>query len=109
MANPNLLCSINRDRAAGDLRHPLQASDDSESFLREAEQGRNDFEIVSRCSLSERYLENDLSVILELAPQGDGRSVEIVPRNGNRVFIVGIPVKVNIDSGRKPNGVPERR
>jgi hypothetical protein len=24
-------------------------------------------------------------------------------------LIVGIPVKVNIDSGRKPNGVPERR
>jgi hypothetical protein len=23
--------------------------------------------------------------------------------------LVGIPVKVNIDSGRKPNGVPERR
>jgi len=23
--------------------------------------------------------------------------------------IVGIPVKVNIDSGGKPNGIPERR
>jgi hypothetical protein len=24
-------------------------------------------------------------------------------------YVVGIPVKVNIDSGGKPNGIPERR
>ncbi|MGB8060287.1 MAG: hypothetical protein WCF26_00135 [Candidatus Sulfotelmatobacter sp.] len=27
----------------------------------------------------------------------------------NKVDLVGIPVKVNADSGGKPNGIPERR
>jgi hypothetical protein len=31
------------------------------------------------------------------------------PLNGQRPNLVGIPVKVNIDSAVKPNGVPERR
>ncbi|MGA8508116.1 MAG: hypothetical protein WB762_21120 [Candidatus Sulfotelmatobacter sp.] len=29
--------------------------------------------------------------------------------SSNIITIVGIPVKVNIDSGGKPNGIPERR
>ena len=35
-------------------------------------------------------------------------SRSICPSRANR-FSVGIPVKVNIDSGGKPNGIPERR
>jgi hypothetical protein len=37
-----------------------------------------------------------------------GASAPSTP-SGQTGVVVGIPVKVNIDSGGKPNGIPERR
>jgi len=34
---------------------------------------------------------------------------DLVDHFGQAAYSVGIPVKVNIDSGGKPNGIPERR
>jgi hypothetical protein len=61
----------------GDLFHSLQDFNDPQSLSRKAEQCRNDFEVVGRCSLPERYLKPDLSVILELASKPNSRSINI--------------------------------
>ena len=67
----------------GYLFHSLEGSDDFQSLSRKAEQRRNDFEILSRCSLPERYLKHGLSVILELASKWDSRSVDVRPCDSN--------------------------
>lgn len=82
MANPKLILSGHRDRVAGDLFHSLEGSNDTQSLSRKADQCRNDFEIVSRCSLSERYLKSDLSVILELASKHNSRSIDVRSGDG---------------------------
>ena len=54
-----------------------QGSNDPESLSRKSEQCRNDFDVMGRCSLPERYLNSDLSVILKLASKGNSRSVDV--------------------------------
>ena len=61
------------------LCHSLEDSDEFESLRVEAEKRRDYREIVSRCSLSERYLKSDLSIVLELAVQGHHLPVGIGP------------------------------
>src|SRR5437868_4249011 len=64
------------------LFHSLQCSNNLQSLSRKAEQCRNDFEVVSRCSLAERYLKSDLSVILELASKPNSRSIDVRSSDG---------------------------
>jgi len=69
--------------------HSLQGFNNSQGLSRKAEQRRNDFEVVSRCSLSERYLKSDLAVIFELAPKRDSRSVDIRSSDGDCEVVYG--------------------
>ncbi len=59
------------------MRSPrsLQDSNDLANLRVEAKQRRDDLLTLRQCSLSERYLESELSVVLDLTVQGNSRSV----------------------------------
>jgi hypothetical protein len=50
-----------------------------------------------------------LSRIEQFRREFPGGSQAFMDVSGTAHCMMGIPVKVNIDSGRKPNGIPERR
>ena len=50
-------------------------------------ESRDYFRIVESCSLAERYLENDLSVILELAPKRHGFPVGVRASENNCIAV----------------------
>src|SRR5271157_1486310 len=55
--------------------HSLQSPDNLPNLSGKHLQGGDYFELLGRCSLSERYLESDLSVILELSLKSDSATV----------------------------------
>jgi hypothetical protein len=63
--------------------HCSQAQHDLFDLRREAVQRRNDFEVFRRCSLAERYVKGQLSVVLELCPKSDGLPVKVGARKRN--------------------------
>jgi len=67
--------------------HALQEFNDCLAFSRESLESRDYFEILKRCSLAKRYLESDLSVILELCPKGNSLAVVVGARKNNVIAV----------------------
>jgi hypothetical protein len=74
------------------LSHSLNGSDDLIDLPRPALESRDYLDIIERCSLAERYLESNLSVVLELGLNGrNSLPVKVGPRQ-NDVKAVNRPV-----------------
>src|ERR1700690_3958229 len=86
-----------------ELPQPLQEVDDSEGFFRKTEECRDDFQIVSRCSLSERYLKSDFSVVLQLAVKGNAPSVGVGSGKNNIELLDGPVVILQFHAANPDN------
>jgi hypothetical protein len=76
------------------LLHPLQDSDDFQGLGGESLQRRDDLEALRGCTLAERYLKSDLSVILELGLKGNRLPVSIGRRKKRNVESVNASIFV---------------
>lgn len=74
--------------------HSLEHCDDYERLRREAAERRQYLEALNRCSLAERYVKYDLSVILDLCIKRDDLLERIEPMRESDIELVSSPVWV---------------
>jgi hypothetical protein len=87
-------------------RHPLNGEYDIPSLVSPLLKSRYNFEALDRASFAERYIENDLSVILDLGLKGDDLGVRIRRREKRDVESTDAPIfmlKFDAFDGRSCN------